>query len=181
MDKAGFDDLMATLERRFAAKPRRHEGIEWKAVRARLAESPDKVRSLFEMEATGGEPDVVGRDAATGKIVFADCSPESPSGRRSLCYDGAARAARKENKPVSSALETAAAMGVEVLTEEQYRELQTAEEFDRKTSSWLATPEAMRALGGALFGDRRYDRVFAYHNGADSYYAVRGFRGRLLV
>lgn len=155
----------------------RHEGIAWADVRARLVDHPDALKSLREMEATGGEPDVIGQDSKTGRYTFCDCSAESPSGRRSLCYDREARESRKEHKPKSSAVEMAAAMGIDLLTQEQYRELQTLGEFDAKTSSWIRTPPEVRALGGALFCDRRYGKVFVYHNGAQSYYAARGFRG----
>lgn len=175
------DDLLETLKVRFARNMHRHVGLDWPSVQAKVAAQPDKLRSLAEMERTGGEPDVVGYDAKTRMFIFCDCAPESPAGRRSLCYDGAARAARKEHKPAGSALELAAAMGVELLTEQQYRALQELGEFDRKTSSWVQTPEAIRARGGALFCDRRYDHVFVYHNGAESYYAARGFRARLTV
>ncbi len=168
------------LAARFAAHPGRHEGLTWSDVEASLhAATSEKLRSLAAMEETGGEPDVVGREGDA--FVFVDCAPESPIGRRSLCYDQKALDARKENKPKAAALETAAAMGVALLTEDQYRALQTLGEFDRKTSSWIETPAAIRALGGALFCDRRYDAIFTYHNGADSYYAARGFRARLLV
>lgn len=180
MDTASRDGLLAGLEARFAAHPQRHPDLAWKAVRDRLADAPAIVEILAAMEATGGEPDVIGTDADSGRPVWCDCSPESPAGRRSLCYDRAALDARKENKPRGSALETAAAMGISILTEAQYRDLQTLGAFDRKTSSWVATPEPVRRLGGALFCDRRYDRVFVYHNGAESYYAARGFRGRVL-
>ena len=173
--------LLETLKARFEKNPGRHRGIEWTAVRARLEAAPGKLRALAEMERTGGEPDVVGRDAGTGEILFFDCSAESPAGRRSLCYDRVALDARKENKPKGCATELAAAIGVEILTEEQYRHLQTLGRFDLKTSSWIATPPAVRKLGGALFCDRRYDHVFTYHNGADAYYAARGFRGMLRV
>lgn len=169
------------LKPRFERHVRRHPGIDWGDVEARLAADPKKLRSLDEMEQTGGEPDVVDRDAKTGEFIFYDCSPESPKGRRSVCYDGAARKARKEHKPASSALEMAAKMGVELLTEQQYRELQTLGEFDTKTSSWVLTPPAIRSLGGAIFCDRRYNTVFTYHNGAESYYAARGFRASLRV
>jgi hypothetical protein len=175
------NDLIATLQARFAQHPGRHPGIDWDAVQARLAARPEALRTLHEMERTGGEPDVVGRDDASGAIVFCDCAPESPPGRRSLCYDGAALAARKENKPAGSAAAMAGEIGIALLTEEQYRHLQTLGEFDRKTSSWLDTPADVRQLGGALFGDRRYGRVFVYHNGAESYYAARGFRGSVTV
>lgn len=174
-------DLWREWEARFAAHPRRHMGIAWGEVRARLEANPEAVARLRRMEESGGEPDVVGRDARTGELIFCDCSAESPAGRRSLCYDRAALDGRKQNKPANCVEDVAAAMGVALLTEEEYRELQQLGEFDRKTSSWLATPERIRKLGGALFGDRRYDTVFVYHNGADSYYGARGFRGRLKV
>lgn len=175
------NDLIPTLAARFAANPHRRARIDWPEVLARLEGNPGALRSVARMEATGGEPDVTGRDPETGRVVFCDCAPESPSGRRSLCFDRAALDARRENKPRGSALEMAAEMGVEVLTEPQYRALQTLGALDRKTSSWIATPAPIRALGGALFCDRRYDTVFVYHNGAESYYAARGFRGRVLV
>ncbi|MFN3788984.1 DUF4256 domain-containing protein [Massilia sp.] len=174
-------ELLQTLKARFDKNMHRHAGADWSEVAARLADHPAALASLAQMEATGGEPDVVGMDKATGSIVFCDCSPESPVGRRSLCYDRAALDARKENKPRGSAEDMAAGMGIALLTEEQYRHLQTLGEFDRKTSSWIATPPDVRKLGGALFGDRRYGRVFVYHNGAESYYAARGFRGLLTV
>ncbi|SFD18858.1 DUF4256 domain-containing protein [Massilia yuzhufengensis] len=174
-------DLLQALQARFDKHMQRHEGIAWSDVRARLDANPAALASLAQMEATGGEPDVIGIDPATGRIAFCDCAPETPSGRRSICYDRAALDARKENKPRSSALEVAAGMGIELLTEAQYRALQQLGEFDRKTSSWIATPPDVRALGGALFCDRRYGRVFVYHNGAESYYAARGFRGTLAV
>ncbi len=174
-------DLIATLAARFAANPRRHPGTGWSEVLARLKANPRSLPSLAKMEQTGGEPDVIGRDAETGRIIFCDCAPESPSGRRSLCFDRAALEARKENKPRSSAQDMAADMGVDLLTEAQYRHLQTLGAFDCKTSSWIATPSPIRTLGGALFCDRRYGAVFVYHNGAESYYAARGFRGRVLV
>lgn len=158
----------------------RHKGLEWADVQARLEASPEKLWSLDEMEITGGEPDVVGRDE-TGAYLFFDCAPESPKGRRSLCYDGDALASRKEHIPANNALDMAAAMGIEVLTEAQYRQLQQLGKFDTKTSSWLKTPDPIRALGGAIFGDFRYGQVFVYHNGAESYYAARGFRGCLRV
>jgi len=173
--------LLATLKARFEKNRGRHEGIEWGEVEKRLATKAEKLDVLEVMEASGGEPDVVGRDAKTGEILFVDCSAESPKGRRSVCYDPAALAARKEHKPADSALGMAKAMGIEILTEEQYRELQKLGEFDLKTSSWIATPPAIRKLGGALFCDRRYDQVFTYHNGAESYYGARGFRGLLRV
>jgi hypothetical protein len=174
-----FAELLKSLKDRFEKNTRRHPGIEWKSVQTKLEASPGKVQALHEMERTGGEPDVVGYDDKTSEYIFCDCSPETPSGRRSLCYDRKALDARKENKPGGSALELAASMGIEMLTEEQYRALQALEEFDRKTSSWVATPARIRDLGGALFCDRRYDHVFTYHNGAESYYAARGFRGRV--
>lgn len=173
--------LLKTLRARFEKHMDRHKGVAWADVQARLESNADKLRSLGEMERTGGEPDVIGRDRKTGEFIFYDCSAESPKGRRSLCYDREARAARKEAKPRSSAIDMAAAMGIELLTEEQYRELQTLGEFDTKTSSWVQTPAAIRKLGGAIFCDRRYDHVFTYHNGAQSYYAARAFRGSLRV
>jgi hypothetical protein len=175
------DELLETLKARFETNMNRHPGLDWARVQARLDARPEKLWSLHEMESTGGEPDVVGHDKKTGEYIFYDCSAESPKGRRSLCYDRAALEARKENKPESSAADLAAAIGIELLTEEQYRELQELGSFDTKTSSWLKTPAAIRKLGGAIFGDRRYNHVFVYHNGADSYYAARGFRGWLRV
>jgi hypothetical protein len=176
------DALLRTLRDRFEKFAGRHEGIAWADVEARLeAADPAKWRSLHEMERTGGEPDVTGRDPETGELLFVDCSAESPKGRRSVCYDQAALESRKAHKPAASAMGMAEAMGIELLTEEQYRSLQELGEFDRKTSSWIRTPEKIRRLGGALFGDRRYDTVFIYHNGAESYYAARGFRGMLRV
>jgi len=176
------DKLIGTLKARFAKYPERHEGIAWEEVAARLESAdPAKQWSLGEMERTGGEPDVVGRDPETGEILFVDCSAESPKGRRSLCYDPEALASRKEHKPADSAVGMAEAMGIELLTEEQYRGLQELGAFDLKTSSWIRTPDKIRRLGGALFCDRRYDTVFVYHNGAESYYAARGFRGMLRV
>lgn len=175
------DDLLEILEDRFEANVHRHEGIAWDEVASRLAGNASALKSLLAMEATGGEPDVIGRDAETGRITFCDCSRESPGGRRSLCYDRAALDARKENKPKGSAMGMAAEMGVELLTEEQYRALQALEEFDLKTSTWIVTTPDVRSRGGALFCDRRYGRVFVYHNGAESYYAARGFRGMLSV
>lgn len=169
--------LLDLLQARFERNMHRHAGISWTGVRTRLEGDRDALRSLLEMEATGGEPDVVGRDSVSGRYTFCDCSTESPSGRRSLCYDREARESRTEHQPASSAVEMAAAMGVELLTEERYRELQALGDFDTRTSSWVATPSDVRALGGALFCDRRYGRVFVYHNGAQSYYAARGFRG----
>lgn len=170
------DAILATLEGRFAEHADRHAGIGWAEVRERLEARPEALESLAAMEATGGEPDVVGRDDETGEILFYDCAPESPAGRRSVCYDGPARKARKKHPPERSALEMAAEMGVELLTEAEYRRLQELGEFDRKTSSWLRTPDPIRERGGAIFGDYRYGTVFVYHNGADSYYAARGFR-----
>ena len=159
----------------------RHKDGEWAQVQGRLEANPVKLWSLYEMERTGGEPDVVGDDKKTGEYIFYDCSPESPKERRSLCYDREALESRKENKPKDNALDVAAAMGIELLTEEQYRELQKLGDFDAKTSSWVKTPSPIRKLGGALFCDRRFDTVFVYHNGAESYYAARGFRGWLKV
>lgn len=172
--------MIEVLEQRFNKNMARHQAMAWSAVRARLEGNPDKLAVLAEMERTGGEPDVVGVEPSTGELVFCDCSPESPAGRRSLCFDRAL-AARKENKPAGSAAAMALSMGVELLTEEAYRHLQTLGEFDLKTSSWIATPDEVRTLGGALFCDRRYGKVFVYHNGAESYYAARGFRGLLRV
>jgi Protein of unknown function (DUF4256) len=174
------DALLQTLKARFEQNMHRHRGIAWADVQAALLRHPESLPSLHAMESTGGEPDVIGR-SKSGQYTFVDCSAESPVGRRSVCYDGEARDSRKEHKPQSSALEMAASMGVELLTEEQYRQLQELGEFDTKTSSWIQTPAEVRALGGSLFGDRRYGRVFVYHNGAQSYYAARGFRGSLLV
>lgn len=175
------EQLLRSLKSRFAKNVHRHKGVAWEQVLARLEGSPVVLKSLGGMEASGGEPDVIGQDKATGRYIFCDCSPESPRGRRSLCYDREALKSRKEHKPEGSAVERAVAMGIELLTEEQYRELQRLDEFDTKTSSWIATPEDVRSLGGALFCDRRYRRIFVYHNGAQSYYAVRGFRGLLRV
>jgi len=173
--------LLSTLKARFEKNMNRHKGLEWAHVQAKLEASAEKVWSLNEMERTGGEPDVVGHDKKTGEYIFYDCSAESPKGRRSICYDREALDSRKENKPANSAMDMAAAMGIELLTEEQYRELQKLGSFDTKTSSWVKTPSAIRKLGGALFCDRRYDTVFVYHNGAESYYAARGFRAWLGV
>lgn len=173
--------LLGTLKARFEKNMNRHNGLEWAAVQARLEANPGKLWSLSEMERTGGEPDVAGYDEQTDEYIFYDCSAESPRGRRSICYDPEALAARKENKPADSAVGMAADMGIELLTEEQYRELQKLGRFDTKTSSWLKTPSEIRKLGGAIFGDFRYGTVFVYHNGADSYYAARGFRGALRV
>lgn len=174
-------DLLATLEARFRANMHRHPGLDWTAVRARLESNHAALSSLDEMEQSGGEPDVVSLDAANGEYVFVDCSAQSPKGRRSVCYDREAREARKEHKPKSSAVEMGAAMGAALLTVDEYRRLQELEELDTTTSSWVQTPANIRKLGGALFCDRRYDTVFVYHNGADSYYAARGFRCALRV
>jgi hypothetical protein len=175
------DVLLSVLKARFEKNLNRHQGVEWTKVQGKLEASPEKLWSLNEMEKTGGEPDVVGHDRKTGEYIFDDCSAESPKGRRSVCYDREALESRKEHKPKNSAIDMAAAMGIEILTEEQYRELQTLGNFDTKTSSWVKTPPDIRKLGGALFCDRRYDHVFLYHNGAESYYAARGFRGSLKV
>jgi len=174
-------ELLATLKARFEGNMNRHKGVEWAMVQAKLNANADKLWSLNEMESSGGEPDVVGVDKKTGEYIFYDCAAESPKGRRSFCYDREALDARKEHKPANTAIDAAAAMGIELLTEEQYRELQKLGRFDLKTSSWVKTPAEIRKLGGALFCDRRYDTVFLYHNGADSYYAARGFRGQLRV
>jgi hypothetical protein len=174
-------ELLTALKARFEKNTNRHKSLEWARVQAKLESHPEKLWSLHEMERTGGEPDVVGHDHKTAEYIFYDCSAESPKGRRSLCYDGEALESRKEHKPADNAMDAAAAMGIELLTEEQYRELQKLGNFDTKTSSWVRTPPAIRKLGGALFCDRRYDTVFLYHNGAESYYAARGFRGSLRV
>lgn len=175
------DELFKGLKTRFEKNKHRHKGIEWAKVQARLEIKSEKVWALNEMERTGGEPDVVGQDKKTGEYLFFDCFAESPAGRRSLCYDREALNARKEHKPKNSALDVAAAMGIAMLTEEQYRTLQELGEFDLKSSSWIETPSAIRKMGGAIFMDRRYGHVFVYHNGADSYYAARAFRGVLRV
>ena len=175
------EELLGTLKARFEKNMSRHKGLDWAKVQARLAANPEKLWSLSEMERTGGEPDVVGYDKKTGEYIFYDCSAESPKGRRSLCYDREALESRKEFKPADTALDMAAAMGVELLTEEQYQGLQKLGNFDTKTSSWLKTPAEIRKLGGAIFGDRRYDHVFVYHTGADAYYGSRAFRGALRV
>ncbi|MDZ7267610.1 MAG: DUF4256 domain-containing protein [candidate division KSB1 bacterium] len=176
------EELLGALQARFEKNMNRHQGLEWAKVSRRAGEAnPEKLWSLHEMERTGGEPDVVGHDKKTGEYIFHDCSAESPNGRRSVCYDREALESRKEHKPKDSAMGMAAAMGIEILTEEQYRELQQLGEFDTKTSSWVKTPSDIRKLGGALFCDRRYGHVFVYHNGAESYYAARGFRGSLRV
>jgi hypothetical protein len=174
-------ELLQTLKTRFEKNMSRHKGIEWAKVQAKLEANPEKLWSLDEMEVSGGEPDVVGQDKKTGEYIFFDCSAESPNGRRSLCYDREALNARKEHKPKNSAIDMATEMGIEILTEEQYRDLQKLGNFDTKTSSWVKTPSDIRKLGGAVFCDRRYNTVFWYHNGADSYYAARGFRGSLKV
>jgi hypothetical protein len=171
------EELLRTLQARFQTNMNRHRGLEWAEVEAKLENNPDKLWSLSEMERTGGEPDVVGQDKQTGEFIFYDCSEDTPKGRRSLCYDREALQSRKEHKPKDSAVNMAEAMGIELLTEEQYRGLQKLGDFDTKTSSWVKTPAAVRRLGGALFCDRRFDTVFVYHNGAESYYAGRGFRG----
>jgi hypothetical protein len=175
------EELLRTLKARFEKNMSRHQGLEWAKVQAKLGTNPEKLWSLNEMERTGGEPDVVGHDNKSGEYIFYDCSAESPKGRRSSCYDREALESRKEHKPENNAMDMAAAMGVELLTEEQYRGLQELGAFDTKTSSWVKTPADIRKLGGALFCDRRYGHVFVYHNGAESYYAARGFRGSLRV
>ena len=175
------EELLKIFQLRFEKNMNRHQDVDWTTVRAKLEASPEKLRSLEKMENTGGEPDVVGQDGETGEILWFDCSPETPQGRRSVCYDREGLDSRKEHKPENSAIEMAAAMGIELLTEAQYRELQKLGEFDLKTSSWLQTPADIRKLGGALFGDRRFGHVFVYHNGAQSYYGARAFRGSLRV
>jgi hypothetical protein len=175
------EELLKTLKARFENNMNRHQGMEWSKVQERLESSPEKLGSLHEMERTGGEPDVVSHDKETGEFIFCDCSAESPAGRRSVCYDREGLESRKENRPENSAVDMAASIGIELLTEEQYRDLQKLGSFDIKTSSWVKTPSEIRKLGGALFCDRRYDNVFVYHNGAQSYYAARGFRGLLRV
>ena len=175
------EELLSELKARFEENMNRHKGIEWAKVQAKLEADPKKLWSLGEMERTGGEPDVVGFDKKTGEYIFYDCSAESPTGRRSLCYDRQALESRKEHKPKNNAIDMAAAMGIELLTEEQYRELQKLGNFDTKTSSWITTPSEIRKLGGAIFADYRFGRVFVYHNGAESYYAGRAFRGSLRV
>src|SRR5690348_11565710 len=175
------EKLFGALKARFEQNMHRHKGLKWAHVQARLEANADKLWSLSEMERTGGEPDVIGRDHKSGIFIFVDCSEQSPKGRRSLCYDREALDSRKEHKPKNSAIDMAAAMGIELLTEEEYRELQKLADFDTKRSSWVKTPSDVRKLGGALFCDRRYGRVFVYHNGAESYYAGRGFRGSLRV
>jgi len=175
------EELLRALRTRFEKNMDRHKGLVWTEVQARLEANRGRLWSLGEMERTGGEPDVVGSDKKTGEYIFCDCAAESPKGRRNVCYDQEALAARKEHKPANSAIGMADAMGIQVLTEEQYRELQTLGDFDTKTSSWVKTPAAIRKLGGAIFCDRRFETVFTYHNGAESYYAGRGFRGSLRV
>jgi hypothetical protein len=181
LSSAQRDELLLTLRARFEKNTKRHKNIEWAEVEARLKSQPDKLLSLYEMERTGGEPDVVAYNKKTDEYVFVDCSPETPVGRRSFCYDHPALEARKENKPKYSAAQLTSDMGAELLDEDQYRELQKHGPFDTKTSSWLKTPAAIRQLGGAIFGDYRYGQVFIYHNGAESYYAARGFRSALRV
>ncbi|HCA56364.1 MAG TPA: DUF4256 domain-containing protein [Blastocatellia bacterium] len=181
LTKAQIIELIGTLSERFASNPSRHKGVKWAEAEERLRASPAKLASLFQMEATGGEPDVVGRDKKTGEFIYFDCSAESPKGRRSVCYDPAALDSRKEHKPKHSAIGMAAEMGIKILTEAEYKELQKLGEFDLKTSSWIATPDEIRKLGGAMFCDRRYDTIWTYHNGAESYYGARGFRGSLRV
>jgi len=175
------DELLKALKARFEKNMSRHKGLEWAKVEAKLGARTEKLWSLNEMEGTGGEPDIVGHDKKTGEYIFYDCSAESPKGRRSVCYDREALESRKEHKPANSAMDLATEMGIDLLTEEQYRELQKLGEFDLKTSSWIVTPAGIRKLGGALFCDRRYDTVFVYHNGAESYYGARAFRGALRV
>ena len=181
LSPAESEELLLTLRARFEKNMKRHKGLEWAKVEARLDGHAEKLWSLNEMETTGGEPDVVGLDKKTGEYIFYDCSAESPKGRRSVCYDHEALESRKEHKPGNSAIQMAVELGIEILTEEQYRELQKLGDFDTKTSSWIKTPAEIRKLGGAVFCDRRYDTVFLYHNGAESYYAARGFRGALRV
>jgi len=181
LSSAQHEELLKTLKVRFEKNMNRHKGLEWAKVQAKLEANPEKLWVLDEMEITGGEPDVVGYDKKTDEYIFYDCSAESPKDRRSLCYDHEALEKRKEHKPADSAINMAADMGIEILTEEQYRELQKLGKFDMKTSSWVKTPSEIRKLGGAIFCDRRYDTVFLYHNGAESYYAARGFRGSLRV
>ncbi len=175
------ENLFNVLKDRFEKNMERHAGIKWVEVQAKLEASPDKTWSISEMERTGGEPDVISYDKATGEYLFYDCSPESPKGRRNVCYDREALESRKEHKPENSAVDMATEMGIELLTEDEYRKLQTLGNFDTKTSSWVKTPSGIRKLGGAIFCDRRYDTVFVYHNGAESYYSARGFRGSLRV
>lgn len=181
LSAAERNDLIETLRSRFETNKHRHKGVNWTDVEAKLKKYPAKLVSLYAMESTGGEPDVIGFDKRSGEFIFVDCSPESPKGRRSVCYDAAALASRKEHKPAHSAIGMAAEMGITILDEAEYRKLQSFGPVDTKTSSWIATPDDIRTRGGALFGDRRYGHVFTYHNGAESYYAARGFRGSLRV
>lgn len=181
LPKKQQEELLGTLQDRFEENMDRHKSLKWADVQAKLEANPEKLWSLHEMEQTGGEPDVVGYDKKTDEYIYYDCSPESPKGRRSVCYDREALESRKKHKPKNSAMDMAAEMGIEILTEEQYRELQELGDFDTKTSSWVKTPNEIRELGGAIFCDRRYDHVFMYHNGAESYYGARGFRGLLRV
>ncbi len=181
LTKKQIEALLATVKSRFEKNMNRHKEIDWPKVQSRLESSPEQLRSLHEMESTGGEPDVIAQDKKTGEFIFCDCSAESPTGRRSVCYDREALESRKENRPENCATDMVAAMGIDLLTEAEYRDLQTLGCFDAKTSSWVKTPAEIRKLGGALFCDRRYDTVFVYHNGAQSYYAARGFRGSLRV
>jgi hypothetical protein len=181
LSKEKRQELLRVLKERFEKNRDRHKGLEWAKIQSKLEANFEKLWSLNEMERTGGEPDVVGQDSQTGEYIFYDCCPESPKGRRSICYDRAAQESRKEFKPKNNALDMAAAMGIEILTEDQYRALQQLGNFDTKTSSWIKTPSAIRKLGGALFADFRYGTVFFYHNGAPSYYAARGFRGSLKI
>jgi hypothetical protein len=181
LSPAQGEELLKVLKSRFEKNMNRHKSLKWAEVEAKLGANPEKLWSLDEMEISGGEPDVVGYDKKSGEYIFYDCSAETPKGRRSICYDGEALESRKENKPKDSAMNMAAEMGIEILTEQEYRDLQQLGQFDLKTSSWVKTPAEVRKLGGALFCDRRYDQVFLYHNGAESYYAARGFRGSLKV
>jgi hypothetical protein len=181
MDNMKRADFIETLKKRFGTNMQRHPGADWESVELKVKANPKKLKILYEMESTGGEPDVIGYDESSRGFIFCDCSIETPQGRRSLCYDREAFNSRKENKPSGNAIDRASSMGIEMLTEEQYRELQKNGEYDNKTSSWVKTPNDIRKLGGALFCDRRYDHVFVYHNGAESYYSVRGFRGLLKV
>jgi len=181
LPKAEREELLKTLKARFEKNTKRHKGLDWNLIQTKLEANAEKLWSINEMEISGGEPDVVAQDKKTGEYIFYDCSAESPKGRRSFCYDAEALASRKENKPKDSAMNMAVEIGIDILNEEEYRMLQTLGDFDMKTSSWIHTPEDVRKLGGALFCDRRYNKVFTYHNGAESYYAARGFRGSLRV
>lgn len=181
LDTEHQSELLSVLKTRFEKHKNRHEGIDWNSVESRLQSNPEKLWSLYQMEETGGEPDVISRDEKTGEFIFCDCVKESPKGRRSVCYDREGQESRKEYKPANNAVDMAAEMGIELLTEKEYRELQQFGPFDTKTSSWLKTPAEIRKHGGAVFGDFRYGQVFVYHNGAQSYYAARGFRGKLSV